>query len=66
MSSSILIGSYLLNVYIFEVKFLQKNGNSLIFDSWLFDVDFIMHYAQMFRNWILEVKSRDASEIGKQ
>ena len=40
LSCSILIGSYKLNVYIFEVKFLQKNWNSLIFDSWLFGMDF--------------------------
>ena len=44
MSSSIFIGSYLLNVYIFEVKLLQKNGNSLILDSWLFDMDFSCAY----------------------
>ena len=40
LSSSIPIGSYVLNVYIFDVKFLQKNWNSLIFDSWLFGMDF--------------------------
>ena len=41
LRSSFPIGSYMLNVYIFDFKFLQKNWNSLIFDSRLFDMDFI-------------------------
>ena len=40
LTCSISIGSYMLNVYIFDVKFLQKNWNSLIFDSRLFGMDF--------------------------